>query len=73
MGTAHEGRPKEVRDQVSSILRRAVEALGSHAHLAMELGVTRRALDEWIDGVSDCPDEIVNMAVEIIIAKPKRT
>jgi DNA-binding transcriptional regulator YdaS (Cro superfamily) len=67
MGTIGEGRPQEVKVRVATILRKAAEIVGSRAHLARYLEIEPHILKEWIDGVSDCPDEIVYKAVEIVL------
>jgi hypothetical protein len=67
MGTIGEGRPQEVKARVANILRKAVEIAGSRAYLARHLEIEPHILKEWIDGVCDCPDEIVYKAVEIVL------
>jgi hypothetical protein len=41
--------------------------VGSRAQLAAYLGTEPRILKEWIDGLSNCPDEIVYKAVDIVV------
>lgn len=53
--------------RVSNILRKATEIVGSRAQLAAYLGTEPRILKEWIDGLSNCPDEIVYKAVDIVV------
>jgi hypothetical protein len=67
MGTKNEGTPQEVQVRVANILRKAAEIVGSRAHLAAHLGTEPRILKEWIDGLSDCPDETIYKAVEIVL------
>jgi DNA-binding transcriptional regulator YdaS (Cro superfamily) len=67
MGIQNEARPQEAKVRVANILRKAVEIMGSRAQLAAHLGTEPRILKEWIDGVSDCPDETIYKAVEIVL------
>jgi hypothetical protein len=62
-----EGMPQAVKIRVGHILRKAAEIVGSRAQLAMHLGTDPHTLKEWIDGISDCPDEIVYRAVDIVV------
>jgi hypothetical protein len=67
MGTADEETPQEVKVRVAHILRKAAEIVGSRAQLATHLGTEPRILKGWIDGVSNCPDEIVYKAVDVVV------
>jgi hypothetical protein len=67
MGTTDEGTPQEVKVRVANILRKAAEIVGSRAQLATYLGTEPRILKEWIDGLSNCPDETVYKAVDIVV------
>ena len=62
-----DGRPEEVRQQVTEVLRQAQEIVGSRHRLAERLGVAPHLLDEWIAGISDAPDEVVGAAAEILM------
>jgi hypothetical protein len=67
MGTTDEGTPQAVEVRVAHILRKAAEIVGSRAQLAARLGIEPLVLKEWIDGISNCPDEIVYKAVDIVV------
>lgn len=67
MGTLDGETPQEVRVRVAHILRKAAEIVGSRAQLAAHLETEPRTLKEWIDGTSNCPDEIVYKAVDIVV------
>jgi hypothetical protein len=62
-----EGAPQAVNVRVANILRKAAEIVGSRAQLATHLGTDSHTLKEWIDGISNCPDEIVYKAVDIVV------
>jgi hypothetical protein len=67
MATIEEETPQAVKVRVAHILRKAAEIMGSRAQLAMHLGTEPRILKEWIDGLSNCPDDVVYKAVEIVV------
>lgn len=67
MGRDPDARPEEVRSQVAAIFRGAGEIIGSRMRLADHLGVPPEALADWINMISDAPDEAVRAALEIIL------
>jgi hypothetical protein len=64
---AKDGRPDAVRTQVANVLRAAQKICGSRELLAKRLKVEPHLVGEWIARLSDCPDEIVHEAVEVIL------
>ncbi len=64
---AMDGRPPAVREQVANVMRTAEKIAGSREKLAERLGVAPYLVAEWIARITDAPDEIVHMAVEIIL------
>jgi hypothetical protein len=70
MGSPKDGRPTEVREQVAKVLRRALDMAGSRHQLGLSLGVAPDLLDDWLDGVSDCPDEIVHKLTKMALGYP---
>jgi DNA-binding transcriptional regulator YdaS (Cro superfamily) len=63
---------REVRQQTSTIMKRAEKILGGQEALAKYLGVESARVEEWIACQADAPAEIVNKAVELIVGTPKR-
>jgi DNA-binding transcriptional regulator YdaS (Cro superfamily) len=63
---------REVRQQTSTIMKRAEKILGGREALAQYLGVELARVEAWIACQADAPAEIVNKAVELIVGTPKR-
>ena len=51
-------------------MRRAQKVVGSREALARHLNVEPHLIGEWIAGISDCPDDKVDRAVELIVEGP---
>jgi len=54
-------------------MRTAEKIAGSREKLAERLGVAPYLVAEWIARITDAPDEIVHMAVEIILEHRSRS
>jgi DNA-binding transcriptional regulator YdaS (Cro superfamily) len=57
------------RNTKSRILARARQIVGDHEKLARQLQVSAVHLANWIDGVTQTPDEVFLKAVDIILAE----
>jgi hypothetical protein len=72
MGATDDGRPRAVKEQVADILRKAAAVAGSRHELARRLGVEPHLITEWIACISDCPDDLVKKAAEIVVGLPPK-
>jgi DNA-binding transcriptional regulator YdaS (Cro superfamily) len=70
MGATNEGRPRAVKEQAADILRKATQIAGGRTELARRLGVEPHLIAEWTACISDCPDEVVKRAAEIVVGLP---
>jgi DNA-binding transcriptional regulator YdaS (Cro superfamily) len=60
-------RPREVREQVATVMRTAQKVLGGREALAARLDVAPYLVSEWIACKSDAPDTAVHEAVQVLL------
>jgi DNA-binding transcriptional regulator YdaS (Cro superfamily) len=64
MDEAHQ---RALREQATSVLRRAMEIAGGAEPLAVRLGVAPQDLARWIAGSADTPFAVLDRAVEVVV------